>query len=100
MSIQRYGLRSRHIYVDGKASSYSTLSSAASEELAKYKQEAEPTLTVRAFDRKDMGEKVDKLGYLLRTHILSKPTALICGWYAPRCAFLWTPRTTRTLPLG
>ena len=73
LSIQRYGLRSRHIYVDGKASSYSTLSSAASEELAKYKQEAEPTLTVRAFDRKDMGEKVDKLGYLLRTHILSKP---------------------------
>ena len=47
LSIQRYGLRSRHIYVDGKASSYSTLSSAASEELAKYKQEAEPTLTVR-----------------------------------------------------
>lgn len=73
LSIQRYGLRSRHIYVDGKASSYSTLSSAASEELAKYKQEAEPTLTVRAFDRKDMGEKVDKLGYLLRTHILSNP---------------------------
>lgn len=62
LSIQRYGLRSRHIYVDGKASSYSTLSSAASEELAKYKQEAEPTLTVLAFDRKDMGGKGGQAG--------------------------------------
>lgn len=72
-SIAKYGLRSRHIYVDGKTSTTSSLNSTASAELKKYKQDAEPTLTVKAFDRKDVGEKVEKLGCLLRTHILSKP---------------------------
>ena len=72
-SIAKYGLRSRHIYVDGKTSTTSSLNSTAYAELIKYKQEAEPTLTIKAFDRKDVGEKVEKLGYLLRTHILSKP---------------------------
>lgn len=72
-SIAKYGLRSRHIYVDGKTSTTSSLNSTASAELKKYKQDAEPTLTIKAFDRKDVGEKVEKLGCLLRTHILSKP---------------------------
>ena len=72
-SIAKYGLRSRHIYVDGKTSTTSSLNSTAYAELKKYKQEAEPTLTIKAFDRKDVGEKVEKLGHLLRTHILSKP---------------------------
>lgn len=72
-SIAKYGLRSRHIYVDGKTSTTSSLNSTASAELKKYKQDAEPTLTIKAFDRKDVGEKVEKLGYLLRTHILSEP---------------------------
>lgn len=72
-SIAKYGLRSRHIYVDGKTSTTSSLNSAADAELKKYKQNAEPTLTIKAFDRKDVGEKVEKLGCLLRTHILSKP---------------------------
>lgn len=72
-SIAKYGLRSRHIYVDGKTSTTSSLNSTAYAELKKYKQEAEPTLTIKAFDRKDVGEKVEKLGYLLRTHILSEP---------------------------
>ena len=72
-SITMYGLRSRHIYVDGKTSTASSLSSTASTELTKYKQTAEPTLTIKAFDRKDVGEKVEKLGHLLRTHILSEP---------------------------
>lgn len=72
-SIAKYGLRSRHIYVDGKTSTTSSLNSTAYAELKKYKQEAEPTLTIKAFDRKDVGEKVEKLGHLLRTHILSEP---------------------------
>ena len=72
-SIAKYGLRSRHIYVDGKTSTTSSLNSTAYAELKKYKQDAEPTLTIKAFDRKDVGEKVEKLGHLLRTHILSKP---------------------------
>lgn len=72
-SIAKYGLRSRHIYVDGNTSTTSSLNSTASAELKKYKQDAEPTLTIKAFDRKDVGEKVEKLGCLLRTHILSKP---------------------------
>lgn len=72
-SIAKYGLRSRHIYVDGKTSTTSSLNSTADAELKKYKQDAEPTLTIKAFDRKDVGEKVEKLGCLLRTHILSKP---------------------------
>lgn len=72
-SIAKYGLRSRHIYVDGKTSTTSSLNSTAYAELKKYKQEAEPTLTIKAFDQKDVGEKVEKLGYLLRTHILSEP---------------------------
>ena len=72
-SIAKYGLWSRHIYVDGKTSTTSSLNSTASAELKKYKQDAEPTLTIKAFDRKDVGEKVEKLGCLLRTHILSKP---------------------------
>lgn len=72
-SIAKYGLRSRHIYVDGKTSTTSSLNSTASAELKKYKQDPEPTLTIKAFDRKDVGEKVEKLGCLLRTHILSKP---------------------------
>lgn len=72
-SIAKYGLRSRHIYVDGKTSTTSSLNSTADAELKKYKQNAEPTLTIKAFDRKDVGEKVEKLGCLLRTHILSEP---------------------------
>ena len=72
-SIAKYGLRSRHIYVDGKTSTTSSLNSTADAELKKYKQNAEPTLTIKTFDRKDVGEKVEKLGCLLRTHILSKP---------------------------
>lgn len=72
-SIANYGLCSKHIYVDGKKSTTSSLNTAAQEELKNYKQTAEPTLTVKAFDRRDAGEKVDKLGYLLRTHILSEP---------------------------
>lgn len=72
-SIAKYGLRSRHIYVDGKTSTTSSLNSTADAELKRYKQNAEPTLTIKAFDRKDVGEKVEKLGCLLRTHILSKP---------------------------
>lgn len=72
-SIAKYGLRSRHIYVDGKTSTTSSLNSTADAELKKYKQDAEPTLTIKAFDRKDVGEKVEKLGCLLRTHILSEP---------------------------
>lgn len=72
-SIAKYGLRSRHIYVDGKTSTTSSLNSTADAELKKYKQDAKPTLTIKAFDRKDVGEKVEKLGHLLRTHILSEP---------------------------
>lgn len=72
-SIAKYGLRSRHIYVDGKTSTTSSLNSTADAELKKYKQDAKPTLTIKAFDRKDVGEKVEKLGCLLRTHIRSEP---------------------------
>lgn len=72
-SIAKYGLRSRHIYVDGKTSTTSSLNSTADAELKKYKQDVKPTLTIKAFDRKDVGEKVEKLGHLLRTHILSEP---------------------------
>lgn len=72
-SINNYGLISRNIYVDGKANTEDSLYEAASKELKNYKQSAEPTLTVKSFDRRDAGETVEKLGYLLRTHILSEP---------------------------
>lgn len=88
-SIAKYGLRSRHIYVDGKTSTTSSLNSTADAELKKYKQDAEPTLTIKAFDRKDVGEKVEKLGCLLRTHILSKPHSFD----------LWMVCTKARLPL-
>lgn len=88
-SIAKYGLRSRHIYVDGKTSTTSSLNSTASAELKKYKQDAEPTLTIKAFDRKDVGEKVEKLGCLLRTHVLSKPHSFD----------LWMVCTKARLPL-
>lgn len=88
-SIAKYGLRSRHIYVDGKTSTTSSLNSTASAELKKYKQDAEPTLTIKAFDWKDVGEKVEKLGYLLRTHILSEPHSFD----------LWMVCTKARLPL-
>lgn len=88
-SIAKYGLRSRHIYVDGKTSTTSSLNSTASAELKKYKQDAEPTLTIKAFDRKDVGEKVEKLGHLLRTHILSEPHSFD----------LWMVCTKARLPL-
>lgn len=88
-SIAKYGLRSRHIYVDGKTSTTSSLNSTADAELKKYKQNAEPTLTIKAFDRKDVGEKVEKLGCLLRTHILSKPHSFD----------LWMVCTKARLPL-
>lgn len=89
-SIAKYGLRSRHIYVDGKTSTTSSLNSTADAELKRYKQNAEPTLTIKAFDRKDVGEKVEKLGCLLRTHILSKPHSFD----------LWMVCTKARLPLG
>lgn len=88
-SIAKYGLRSRHIYVDGKTSTTSSLNSTADAELKKYKQGAEPTLTIKAFDRKDVGEKVEKLGHLLRTHILSEPHSFD----------LWMVCTKARLPL-
>ena len=73
LSIAAYGLCSRHIYVDGKKSTADSLKKAAQEQLDDYKQVIEPTLTVKAFDRRDAGENVGKLGFLLRTHILSQP---------------------------
>lgn len=73
LSIAEYGLLSKHIYVDGKKNTEDSLYEAAEKESENYKQIAEPTLTVKAFDRKDAGEDVDKLGYMLRTHIISKP---------------------------
>lgn len=88
-SIAKYGLRSRHIYVDGKTSTTSSLNSTADAELKKYKQDAKPTLTIKAFDRKDVGEKVEKLGCLLRTHILSEPHSFD----------LWMVCTKARLPL-
>lgn len=88
-SIAKYGLRSRHIYVDGKTSTTSSLNSTADAELKKYKQDTKPTLTIKAFDRKDVGEKVEKLGCLLRTHVLSKPHSFD----------LWMVCTKARLPL-
>lgn len=88
-SIAKYGLRSRHIYVDGKTSTTSSLNSTADAELKKYKQDAKPTLTIKAFDRKDVGEKVEKLGCLLRTHVLSNPHSFD----------LWMVCTKTRLPL-
>ena len=72
-SIRAYGLNSRHIYVDGQASTEDSLYKAALEELDNYKQVVEPALTIKAFDRRDAGENVDKLGFLLSTRILSTP---------------------------
>jgi len=75
-SIEKYGLCSRHIYVDGKKSTTSSLNTAAQEEMKNYKQTPEPTMTVKAFDRRDAGEDVEKLGHLLRTHIISEPHSI------------------------
>ena len=58
-SILAYGLNSRHIYVDGQASTEDSLYKAALEELDNYKQVVEPALTIKAFDRRDAGENVD-----------------------------------------
>lgn len=73
LSIAKYGLNSRHIYVDGKTSTEESLTEAAKEEMKNYKQTLEPTLTIDAFDRTDRGENIEKLGFLRMTHILSKP---------------------------
>ncbi len=45
----------------------------AEEELANYDHEIEPELTVKAFDQVDAGVATDRIGFLKKTHILSKP---------------------------
>lgn len=68
----KYGRVEKMIAVDGN-STYESLEQAAKEELATYSQTLEPTMSLRAFDRKDAGENVQRLGYLKRTHIISEP---------------------------
>ena len=71
-SIKKYGRHTRIIVVDNATTS-AQLNDACKKELAKYKQEIEPTISVKAFDLADTGSATDHLGYMKKTRIISKP---------------------------
>lgn len=71
-SIKKYGEHTRQI-VDDSASTKAELEETCRKTLATYKQDIEPTISVKAFDLCDAGLATDHLGFLKKTHIISKP---------------------------
>ena len=78
-SINKYGVVSKELYVEGNATEDS-LKKAAQEELDTHEQWAEVSITLTAFDRVDIGEATDRLGYMKKTKVLSGPHE-VNGWY-------------------
>lgn len=71
-SIKKYGYHTRRI-VNDTVTTESAMLNLCKQELAKYKQFIEPTITVKAFDLADTGVKTDHLGFLKKTRIISEP---------------------------
>ena len=82
-SIAKYGVVTKRI-MPSDASTETALQTACDEELEKYTQDIEPTITVKAIDCMDIdGESAtDRLGFLKKTHIMSSPhgidVTLVC----------------------
>lgn len=82
-SIAKYGVVTKRI-MPSDASTQTALQTACDEELEKYTQDIEPTITVKAIDCMDIdGESAtDRLGFLKKTHIVSSPhgidVTLVC----------------------
>ena len=68
----KYGIIEKCIQVDGNTNS-DNLRKEAQTELKGYKQNIEPVMTLTAYDRVDSGESNDRLGFLIKTHIISSP---------------------------
>ncbi len=71
-SCKKHGMHARRI-VDDTATSNEALCAVCEKELATCKQDYEPTISVKAFDLCDAGLATDHLGFLKKTHIISKP---------------------------
>ena len=71
-SIKKYGVYARRI-VDDTATTDDALCAVCKKELAKYTHEIEETISVKAFDLYDTGAAKDRLGFMKKTHIISKP---------------------------
>ena len=68
----KYGIIEKCIQVDGNTNN-DNLRKEAQTELKGYKQNIEPVMTLTAYDRVDSGESNDRLGFLIKTHIISSP---------------------------
>lgn len=68
----KYGIIEKCIQIDGNTNS-DNLRKEAQTELKGYKQNIEPVMTLTAYDRVDSGESNDRLGFLIKTHIISSP---------------------------
>ena len=71
----KYGIIEKCIQVDGDTTS-ADLKKKAQAELDNYRQSVEPVMTLTAYDRKDGGEDVERLGFLKKTRIISSPHEL------------------------
>ena len=71
----KYGIIEKCIQVDGNVTS-ADLKKKAQEELDNYRQSVEPVMTLTAYDRRDGGEDVQRLGFLKKTRIISSPHEL------------------------
>lgn len=71
----KYGIIEKCIQVDGNATS-ADLKKKAQEELDNYRHSVEPVMTLTAYDRRDGGEDVQRLGFLKKTRIISSPHEL------------------------
>lgn len=71
----KYGIIEKCIQVDGNVTS-ADLKKKAQEELDNYRQSVEPVMTLMAYDRRDGGEDVQRLGFLKKTRIISSPHEL------------------------
>lgn len=68
----KYGIIEKCIQIDGNTNN-DNLRKEAQTELKGYKQNIEPVMTLTAYDRVDSGESNDRLGFLIKTHIISSP---------------------------
>lgn len=71
-----YGIITKVIVLDGKASTNQKLLDAANEELRRCQQRYLEGIEVSAVDLHDAGIDVERLGWMKKTHILSKPHGL------------------------
>lgn len=80
VSREKYGTVFRELQTDS-ANSEEELNKLAEQTLKdEYEQEPDEELTIQAFDRYDIGQARDRLGYLKKTYIKS-PKHGVDGWY-------------------